>query len=82
MLEKKSKNSKSGYVGVTHNNGKWVAYIYYKKMRYHLGNFDNLDDAVNARRLAKERIRQDAIALDSRYSELHNSDSCLKEEMN
>ena len=78
----KSKNSKSGYVGVTEHNGKWIAYIYYKKKPYYLGSFDNLDDAVNARRFAKERIRQDALTLECKYNELHSGETTSADEMN
>lgn len=74
-VREKSKNSKSGYVGVFEDDGKWVACIYYKKKQYYLGRFDKLEDAVDARRLAKERIRQDALSLERKYNELHNSDS-------
>lgn len=69
----KSKSAKSGYVGVVEARGKWQAYIYYKKKRYHLGTFDTLEEAVNARRIAYERVRQDALALERKYNELHNS---------
>lgn len=70
----KSKSAKSGYVGVVEARGKWQAYIYYKKKRYHLGTFDTLEEAVNARRIAYERVRQDALTLERKYNELHNSD--------
>lgn len=49
------KNNKSGYTGVAHAaDGKWVAYISFKKKRYWLGRYVNKEDAINARRRGEE----------------------------
>ncbi len=53
-------NSASGYVGVQQKRGKWVAYITYKKKRYLLGTYSNIEDAVKARARAKEAVMEDA----------------------
>lgn len=51
------KNNKSGYTGVfCSSNGKWEAYINFKKKRYWLGRYSNKEDAVKARKRAEERI--------------------------
>jgi len=51
----KRKNNKSGFTGVSWNKGKnkWGAYIQINYKRTHLGLFDDLYDAVKARK-AKE----------------------------
>jgi len=54
LLERNKKirsNNKSGYTGVfQEKDGRWLAYINFKKKRYFLGRFDSLDEAVQARR--------------------------------
>lgn len=37
-------------------SGKWNAYINFKKKRYNLGYFRDIEDAVKERRLAEERL--------------------------
>lgn len=53
MLEhckKPRTNNKSGHPGVCQEkSGKWIAYINFKKKRYWLGRYDNIEDAVSAR---------------------------------
>lgn len=47
----------SGVKGVAWNkrNKKWVAFIYHRGNRYHLGTFDNKEDAISARHAAEEK---------------------------
>ena len=48
-------NNTSGYTGVhQEKSGKWIAYINFKKKRYWLGRFDDLEDAVCARKRGEE----------------------------
>ncbi len=48
-------NNTSGYTGVYHSrNGKWDAYITFKKKRYWLGSYDKIEDAVKARKCGEE----------------------------
>ncbi len=51
-------NNKSGVKGVCWDktNMKWSAYIYLSKKRYRLGYFNELEDAINARKLAEEKL--------------------------
>ncbi len=56
----------SGYTGVYPKNGKWMATITYKGKRYNLGTYAKLEDAVKARRVAKEKVIQDATQLYNR----------------
>ncbi len=53
-------NSASGYVGVQPKRGKWFAYINYKGVRYNLGTYSRIEDAVKARARAKEAVMEDA----------------------
>lgn len=68
-LEEKveSTRSSSGYTGVTLKRNKWVAYITYKKKRYFLGSYDNIEEAVEARARAKALVMEDAEKLVSKY---------------
>lgn len=52
---KKSKDNSSGFPGVGwHTQAqKWVAYIYIDYRKIHLGYFEDLEDAVHARKIAK-----------------------------
>ena len=42
-------------------SGKWQAYINFKKKRYNLGYFRDIEDAVKERRLAEERLHDPEI---------------------
>lgn len=58
MRDKPRKNNKSGYTGVWFDpvRGHYYAYIYLHHKRYHLGCFKDLQDAVNAREEAEEKL--------------------------
>lgn len=53
-----SKNNTSGFKGVYWNKekGKWVAQITFRRKNYNLGRYDNIEDAVAARKAAEERF--------------------------
>ena len=52
-----SKNNTSGYTGVNFNKnrGKWLARIMVDRVTHNLGSFDNIEDAINARKTAEEK---------------------------
>ena len=52
------KLNKSGYVGVNwdKSRGKWQASLRFKGHKYNLGRFDNIEDAISARKKAEEEI--------------------------
>lgn len=54
---KLSINNKSGYKGVYYDEkrGKWIAQINFKKKHYGLGQYDNKEDAIKARKEAEEK---------------------------
>ncbi len=58
LLERNKKlrrNNKSGHTGVFQaKDGKWIAYISFKKKRYWLGRFSDFQDAVRARQRGEE----------------------------
>lgn len=76
-LEEKveSTRSSSGYTGVTRKRDKWEAYIKYKGIRYSLGRYSQLEDAVKARAYGKQLVQEDARKLLEFYEELHKDDS-------
>ena len=51
-----SKLSKSGTQGVYLGQNKWYARITYKKKNYHLGHFENKEDAIKIREEAEKMI--------------------------
>lgn len=55
LSSKKSKNNTSGITGVSYNKitSNYKAYIGFKGKLYHLGTFDTLEDAANARKEAE-----------------------------
>lgn len=49
-------NNSTGYTGISMRNGKYRAYINFKKKQYHLGTYENIDDAIEARKVAEKEI--------------------------
>ena len=58
----------SGHTGITFHKNKWEAQICYRKVRYMLGYFPTLEEAVCARRTAEELLRVDPEAFVQYYS--------------
>lgn len=69
--KKRNRNNTSGYTGVylDKRQGKWVAQIGFKGKTYHLGAYNEKQDAVNARRQG-EKMHDDFLAW--YYSEHHH----------
>ncbi len=58
--ERRHKNrpdNTSGYRGVSRHREKWYAKINHNGVRYHLGTYASLEEAVRARRMAEECVR-------------------------
>lgn len=54
---KTNKNSRTGIKGVSRmQDGKYRAYINFQHKQYHLGSYENIDDAETARKIAEEKI--------------------------
>lgn len=53
-----NKNNASGVRGVSYlkSTGKYRAYINFRRKQYHLGCYDKLEDATEARKLAEKKI--------------------------
>lgn len=57
LTTKLYKTNTSGYTGVSkRNNGKWVAYITLDYKRYFLGEYNYIEQAINARKNAEEKL--------------------------
>jgi hypothetical protein len=55
-----NKNNSTGITGVSNTrNGKYRAYITFKGESYHLGTFETIDDAAQARKIAEKKIYGD-----------------------
>lgn len=50
------KNNSTGFTGVTKRGNRYRAYINFKKKQYHLGYFDNIEDAIEVRKTAEKEI--------------------------
>lgn len=61
--KKTMKTNTSGYTGVYFDkrSERWNAYINFKKKRYYLGSYRDIEDAVKARKDAEERIHDPVI---------------------
>lgn len=58
--DKVSRNNTSGHKGVYRKREKWAAQIQYKKKIYYLGAYDRMEDAIRAREIAEEEVRENA----------------------
>ncbi len=56
---KRNKNNSTGYNGVSRSGDKYRAYINFKRKQYHLGVYNTVERAVEARKEAEERIYGD-----------------------
>ncbi len=59
VISKRARShSTSGHTGVWQNKktGRWEAYIYFRKTRFRLGSFGELEDAIQVRREAERRL--------------------------
>lgn len=54
----KRSDNKSGCPGVNFYKGKWDVKICYKGIRYNLGRYDNLDEAIGARKVAELLLKE------------------------
>lgn len=54
------RDNTSGYPGVYRKRDRWAARIQYKKKIYYLGAYNELDDAIRARKEAEAWVRDDA----------------------
>lgn len=61
--KKTMKTNTSGYTGVYFDkrSERWNAYINFKKKRYYLGSYRDIEDAVKERRLTEERLHDPEI---------------------
>ena len=57
----RSSNNSSGYSGVYPKHNKWVAKITCKNVTYQLGTYDDIADAIAARKEAETKICEDVI---------------------
>lgn len=60
MAERLLSTNTSGYTGVSWKRGGWIAQIQYKGVNYFLGHYARIEDAAEAYKRAKDRIREDA----------------------
>ena len=53
----------SGHTGIylDKHSGKWIANINFRKKRYYLGRYDDINKAVNARKLGEQRLHDPMI---------------------
>lgn len=56
-VNKRSKVTRHGYIGVYLNNGRWAAKVDYERERFQLGNFDTIEEAAIAYDCAVIQLR-------------------------
>lgn len=58
LTSKISKKNTSGYKGVSYrkDTGKWRAQICFKHKHYNLGSYQNIEDSIQARKIAEEKL--------------------------
>lgn len=56
------KDNTSGCTGVRFQKGKWIAQINFQKIKYYLGSFDSLDDAIRVRKQAEHLLHDGFVA--------------------
>lgn len=49
-------NSTTGHTGISKRNGRYRAYIYFKRKQYYLGTFEKIEDAIEARETAEKEV--------------------------
>jgi len=70
------KNNKTGHIGVSQRkNGKYKAYINFQKKAFHLGYYDDIEDAIKAREIAEEKLFGNFL---SWYNEQKSNNSIVK----
>ena len=52
-------DNRSGYTGVSPKKGKWEVRICYQGVRYLLGSYDRIEEAVDVRRNAEALLKED-----------------------
>lgn len=66
---KVNKNSTTKVNGISFRNGKYRAYINFKRKQYHLGVFNTLNEAVEARKAAEKEIYGEYLDQNSGWEE-------------
>lgn len=64
----------SGVKGVGFHRGKWFAKIVFQQKQYHLGRYDNIEDAAKARKAAEELLFDGAAAHYERWKAKADAD--------
>jgi len=54
--KKVQKNSSTGCTGISKRGKKYRSYITFRRKQYHLGYFDSIDDAMEARKVAEKEV--------------------------
>lgn len=67
-------NNTSGTKGVGYSRGKWFAKIVFQQKQYYLGRYDNISDAIEARKEAERLLFDSAAEYYERWKELAAKD--------
>ena len=70
----------TGYKGVYLIKGKYVAKIVFQRKAYYLGNYDDINDAVKARREAEELLFEETVAFYERWKQKADIDPVWAEQ--
>ena len=64
----RSDNS-SGYTGISRRRDKWDVRICYQRVRYMLGQFEDIDEAIAVRKAAEQLLKDDPVSFVEEYTE-------------
>lgn len=70
-------NNKSGYPGVWYNKkfDKYCSYITFRKKRYHLGTYKDIDEAIRVRKHAEKQIFGEFIDWYNKFKEVQSNEN-------
>jgi len=68
----KRQDNRSGYTGVAKKRNLWEAKIAYNGVRYVLGTFEKLNDAIAARKSAEKDLRDNPTLFEEEYQKKYN----------
>ena len=72
--KKTPKNNTSGRKGVYFIRGKYLAKINFQKKQYYLGSFDNISDAIRARRDAEDQLIEETTQFYEKWNQIAKND--------
>lgn len=68
------KDNTSGYTGVRKQRGKWIAQINFQKVKYYLGSFESMEEAIRVRKRAEQLLHDGFINYFEKWKQKADAD--------